>query len=121
VKYALFALFISLSCPAHADDWTSTDTKLLAGALALQVIDWGQTRDMVRRPQIEDFHENNPLLGKNPSIGRVDRYFALRMAGTVGLSYALPQRYRRWFLGGMIVIDSLYIINNHQIGLRAEF
>jgi hypothetical protein len=83
---------------------------LLAGAVGLLVIDWGQTHDLARRNQVyyqtpacqdpetrslailyngscptesrQPYHELNPLLPKNPSSGDVDKYFALAIIGT---------------------------------------
>jgi hypothetical protein len=125
---AVLALILA-SCSAHAEEWKAADYKLLGAATALIVVDWGQTRNMTRSPLYitrcpdckDPYYEHNPILGKSPSIGEVDKYFALAILGTVGVSYALPAKWRRYFLGGVIVLESAVVMRNHHIGLRAEF
>jgi hypothetical protein len=116
------ALLLWFTC-ARAElfeKWERTDSILLGTSLTTLAIDWGQTRDLARR-QEPPFTEANPFLGKHPSVGRVDTYFAFVMAGTVGLSAVLPVTYRRWFLGGLTVLETAVIIDNHRLGLRVRF
>jgi hypothetical protein len=143
---AVIALLV-LSSGAAAGDWETKDTALLGGAIGLLAIDWAQSRDLAQRnatyyltPACSDpatrgfalsgpcppqsshpYHETNPFLPSNPSTGDVDKYFALAIVGTAGLAYVLPTTYRRWFLGGVIVLESIVVMHNHSIGLRASF
>lgn len=112
----LGALAFSASTHAHADE---LDAALLGGALATLAADWGQTRAIAQQP--DRFHEINPILGRHPSIGRVNSYFALAMLGTAGLAFALPREYSRIFLGGVVLLEAAVIVNNHGIGIRARF
>lgn len=147
MKPYIAALTIAIaSCGgARADEWKPIDKTMFSSALALLFIDWGQTRDATQESgsssvtvmsQVNDgpivqsgvidtrhrpYYEKNPFLGKSPSRSEVDRYFVLAMAGTAGLAYALPQNPRRWFLGGVIVIETVVVIDNHRIGLRVSF
>lgn len=137
-------LFVLLAGEARAGDWGNTDTAMLAGVLTLSVIDWGQTRDLARRQQRSCFTASiegqpgststactsspvykedgmNPFLPAHPTTAQVDKSFALGMLATAGIAYVLPQTYRRWFLGGVIVIEAGTVIHNHQIGLRVDF
>jgi hypothetical protein len=107
------ALLIFLSAEAHAEDY------LLGAAIGLLVIDWGQTRAIATEP--DRFRERNPILGEHPSRGEVDRYFALSVAATAGLSYVLPDPYRTWFLTGVVVLEASAVINNHQLGVKVSF
>jgi hypothetical protein len=127
MRLVLFLLILA-SCSAHAEEWKAADYKLLAAATTLLVVDWGQTRNMTRSPLYitrcncqDPYYEHNPILGKSPSIGEVDKYFALSILGTVGVSYALPAKWRRYFLGGVIVLESAVVMRNHHIGLRVEY
>jgi len=120
VRYAA-ALFIFFSGAAAAQEWTRTDILMLTGAMGLSLVDWGQTRDMVKRPASEGYHENNPLLPTHPTAADVNRAALIGLAGTAGLAYVLPQTYRRWFLGAVIVIETGVVARNHQIGLRVSF
>jgi hypothetical protein len=120
VRTAVLVLLVICSS-AHADEWKTVDYTMLGAATALLVVDWGQTRDMTRQPAYREFHEYNAILGKNPSVGDVDRYFGIAILSTVGLAYVLTPKWRRYFLGSVIAIEGFVVIHNHQIGLRAEF
>lgn len=113
---------------------------MLTGALTLATIDWGQTRDLVRRQSKACFtvstqtktetacffspayrEASNPFLPAHPTSAQVDKSFAIGMALTAGMAYVLPQTYRRWFLGGVIIIEAGTVIHNHHIGLNVDF
>lgn len=140
MRTVLAAFLIAMSAQAGAQDWTGADYSLIAGALALAAIDWGQTRDLATRQQQSCFRvdtptssstgcfstplfreASNPFLPAHPTTAQVDKSFAIGMAVTAGLAYVLPQSYRRWFLGGVIVLETGTVIHNHQIGLRVQF
>lgn len=140
---ALICALLVACGDAHADEWTGTDKAMLGAAVGLLVIDWGQTRDLVNGEECTRWvdqigpngglgsrretyqcrvkKESNPLLGDYPSRQEVDRYFALALLGTVGLAYVLPAAYRKYFLGGVIVIETVVVLRNHRIGLRVNF
>ena len=99
--------------------WDRTDSLLLTTALSTIAIDWAQTRDISRNPQ--RFTEGNPFLGSHPSVGRVDKYFALAMAGTAVTAGFLAPTPRKWFLGGVTAVEVVVIISNHRVGIRADF
>lgn len=144
MRAALIAM-LWICQPALAEDWATKDTALLGGALGLMVVDWAQTRDLARqtqwnKPECADagfrsapaavnaqcatvpvYREINPLLPSHPTTAQVDRYFALAMLGTAGLSYALPTRYRTYFLGTVLFLETVVVLHNHQIGLRVSF
>lgn len=120
MRAAISALLILASGDACAQ-WERTDTAMLAGAMTLIVVDWGQARDMVKRQASEGYHENNPLLPEHPTTADINHAAIIGLAGTAGLAYVLPQQYRRWFLGGVIVIETAVVAKNHQIGLRVSF
>jgi hypothetical protein len=100
-------------------DWDRTDYVLLGAALTTIAIDWGQTRYIARHPQT--YHEINPILGKHPSVGKVDRYFAASMLGTVGIAMVLPTTYRKYWLGGVAVFELGFIIHNKNLGIKVDF
>jgi hypothetical protein len=100
-------------------NWDKTDSLLLTTALSTIAVDWAQTRDISRHP--ERFTEGNPFLGSHPSVGRVDKYFALAMAGTAATAGFLTSTPRKWFLGGVTAVEVVVIISNHRVGIRADF
>ena len=108
------------------EDWDTVDKNLWKSYLVLNVIDTGQTFDLINKQRQVDCYqmcnliETNPLLGKNPSR---KEFLALKVA-TVGISYYLLDKYpdqRTLVLGIMngIYIDT--VLNNHEIGLRVTF
>lgn len=122
----LLLLFASTPLFGAYEDWDTLDKNLWKSYLALNVIDTGQTFDLIKKQrQVDCFTmcnliETNPLLGKNPSR---KEFLALKVA-TVGLSYYLLDKYpdqRTLVLGIMngIYIDT--VLNNHEIGLRVKF
>jgi hypothetical protein len=139
--------FVSLN--ALADEWRTADSWMLGTALAMTAIDWGQTRYIVKtRQQTSDVwacvntgpvnatsatatcakpeaprahYETNPILGRQPSLTTVDRYFAASMIATAGLAFVLPQTQRRWMLGGIITVEAFVVLRNHELGIRIEF
>jgi hypothetical protein len=67
----LIALLFSLCLPALADDsWPVEDKALLVASTAFLIADWGQTRTIAKKPHL--VHEKNPILGRHPSVGRVN-------------------------------------------------
>jgi hypothetical protein len=140
MKILTTCFLIALSGEAVAQEWGKTDTAMLAGALTVSVLDWGQTRDLARRQDHACLTGTTPtetkttcysspvysegtnfLLPKHPTTAQVDKSFALGMAATAGLAYVLPQTYRRWFLGGVIVLEAATVVHNHRIGLKVDF
>lgn len=91
---------------------------LAASAATFTVIDWAQTRYITQHPQ---FYETNPILGKHPSIGRVNTYFAGALIGGTLLTLALPERDRKWFLGGVTALEVGVTAHNANIGIRVDF
>lgn len=122
----LLLLFASTPLFGAYEDWDTLDKNLWKSYLVLNVIDTGQTFDLINKQrqvgcyQMCNLIETNPLLGKNPS--RKD-LLTLKVA-TVGISYYLLDKYpdqRTLVLGIMngIYIDTVF--NNHEIGLRVTF
>ena len=90
-----------------------------AALAATTVVDWAQTRHIADNP--DRFHETNPIMGRHPSIGRVDRHFATSMlVGAVVLD-ALPSEYRDYALKAGLVLEVLVVSNNARIGVGVKF
>ena len=116
VKYIL--LFI-LSIPAFADEWTDADTKREAVYLTLHTFDWAQTRNIARNP--DKWREQNAVLGGNPSVSQVDRYFIATGALQFAVAYYLPAEYRKAFQYVTIGIEGGAVAHNFSIGISARF
>ena len=118
MKRLLFCLAL-LSCPAHADDWTGTDTGLEVAWQVAHAIDWGQTRYIAKHPQ--DFRELNPILGDHPSVGRVNTYFIATGLAHYGISQWLSPSNRRGWQTITIIFAVATVSRNHQIGVKIDF
>jgi len=115
----ILILLFPLSSNA-ADKWTKTEIGLQVLSTGLQIIDWGTTLDIVDRED-EGYYELNPLLGKHPSKGAVNTYFAISVASNILLSHFLSNDGRKWWLSGRIIISGYLINNNYGIGLKVNF
>ena len=121
MKQLLVSLLLMVSTTIFADTrtWTPEEKAWLGTAAAFTVTDWATTRDLSRRYN-EGYYENNPILGKRPSTGRVDLYFI--SAGLLGYTIAdnLDQN-RKLFLQAWTAVEIFYTNRNLGIGLKMKF
>lgn len=118
VAFAAAATVSSCSVVA-GDAWSEDQLRMGAALAAVTVVDWAQTRYIADNP--DRFHETNPIMGRHPSIGRVDRYFATSiLVGAVVLD-ALPSEYRDYALKAGLVLEVLVVSNNARIGVGVKF
>ena len=116
----LTAMFVLLLVNiAQPFEWSKEDTIREITWQVLHVMDWGQTLDIARQPH--KYQELNPVLGKHPSVGKVNTYMALSAVAHLGISLALPKEYRKWFQYVTIGMTGSLVIHNHSIGLRIKF
>jgi hypothetical protein len=121
IKKILATTLLLISTATLADNraWTTEEKAWLGTAVAFTVTDWATTRDLSRRYN-EGYHENNPILGKHPSTGRVDLYFVT--AGLIGYTVAdnLDQS-RTTFLQMWTGVSIFYTNRNLNLGLKMKF
>ena len=90
---------------AQTREWTTEENRWLAASTAMLITDWAQTRTLVReintpfnKTRITPYHETNPILGRNPSMGTVNLYFV----SVIGLNYLiaeqLDQHRKHWLM-----------------------
>ena len=82
------------------------------------VADWGQTRSIAYHPE---YHENNPILGRHPSVSRVDTWFIGALAVSNGIMIALPKKYRPYYAGTVTAVETYLVVHNNSIGLKIDF
>ncbi|HUG79505.1 MAG TPA: hypothetical protein VML57_18645 [Burkholderiales bacterium] len=83
------------------------------------IADWRQTRQIARAP--DRYFERNPILGKHPSVGRVDTY--MLTAGVLHWVIAanLSPKWRERFQLISFSIQANVVQQNYAIGLAVDF
>ena len=113
---------LSFSFNAQADfkDWKKTDKILFGTYVGLNVVDVGQTFDLINCQETKPncrYEEKNPIIGKSPSKEKVILYKTL----TTGLVYyALEKSSSEERTVALLIINGIMlgtVANNHNIGL----
>jgi len=118
MKRFILTCLLALCFNVQAEEWTTQQKWLLAGAMTLHVIDWGQTRTIALNP--DKFYERNPILGTHPSLGRVNTHFAIGLVGLPLLAHYVPS-IRNYLLWSWGALELGMVANNYHIGIRATF
>ena len=100
------------------DIWTKEDTARQVLFVSLQVADWLQTKEIVRRP---DRYERNIILGSHPKQNTIDLYFLTTTALHTTIAYYLPKKYRMIWQYVWITIETGCVYHNHKAGIRINF
>jgi hypothetical protein len=117
--YISFILLMLIPMSVNASDWTKTDTAVQLGYTALHVMDWGQTIS-IAKDKVK-WYETNPILGRHPSQGRVNLYFASTLIGQAAIAYILPKEWRRTWQIAWIGIEASYVYKNYKVGIGVRF
>lgn len=104
---------------AAADSWSKQDMALQATYTALHIIDWGQTRYIAKNPKT--FFERNAILGKHPTVDKVDMYFAGTLIAHALVTHFLPDKYRPWWQLATISMEGYCVNHNFKAGVRVAF
>lgn len=104
----LFILFLPFT--AKADYYLQT-------ALIAHSADWMQTRYIV---QNKEFHEKNPILGRHPSMSRVNNYFVVTLFLIIIINNLIPEKYRAKYRKYLAYALTLNVARNRFIGLRIK-
>lgn len=116
MKAVLLAVLLLIAAPAQAfDDWEMHDKVLLGTAELTLAVDWLQTLEIAKSPR---WTEANVILGKYPSVQKVNIYFASSMLLTYVMAEALPNGWRTGFLGGLTALEVAVIIHNSNAGIK---
>jgi len=115
--HLMFGVFLFLMClsACATTKWDKIDYTLLGISTGLQVIDWRQTRCIAENP--DKYWEINPVLGKHPSKGEIDLYFAGSFAMRVGVARILSGKWRKMWLSGWIGASAYCVITNDKVGI----
>lgn len=102
---------------AHAADLR--DTVFRGASTALLIADWGQTREAAKHP--DKYIETNPILGRHPSLGKVNLYFATGIAINFLAVPLLPGKLAPMFHSGVIMLELKTVLGNRAVGIRMSF
>jgi len=120
VRIFLTVLLVALPVGASAaDEWTAGDTAREAAFLAVHAADWSQTISVANDP--DRYQENNPIIGDDPSRGRVNQYFLLTGAGHAAIAYLLPSTPRKWWQYAWIGVQAGQVTDNYYAGVEFGF
>lgn len=134
----VIVMFSTVSCATSAK-WSDEDVAMATVMTTATLIDWGQTRDIVKKSErteqcttdeekgtytciySEGHREANVYLGKKPSMKKVDTYMPLLMLTNLLIADWLSEEYRGKFLYGISFLEINTIAHNHSVGLRINF
>lgn len=88
-------------------------------ANTLLVADWSQTLDIARNP--DQHGESNPVLGKSPSVGRVNAYFISSLIAYNSVYYLLPRNHRDKLAGTISALQLYVVASNYHAGVKFDF
>ncbi len=104
-------------------EWTWRDTALETAWAAFWLVDWKQTQQIARghwegsRDDRFKIHETNRFLGREPTTGRVNSYFATCLVLHPVISYALPKPYKTIWQGITVIYEADMVQDNRDLGL----
>lgn len=116
-------------------EWSRTNTGLQVVFSGLLIMDWKQSLVIARSHgtgigpmdgpmRVWDVYgrtEMNPLLGRHPSVGRVNAYMAAALLSHAAISAALNEPYRTIWQSVWIGIEAETVRNNYQAGIRVSW
>lgn len=115
---SILLIFILFPLSSLAD-WSRADTTRQAIFTSILALDWAQTRYIATHH--DEFYEINTILGKHPTTGRIDGYFASTAIIHCGISFALPTKYRSIWQNISIGFESGVVARNINLGIGFNF
>lgn len=116
MKTILITLLVLVAAPARAlDEWTKADTAWEAVAEVAVAADWLETASMAKRFGGRRDFELNPLLGRRPSLDRVNAFGVGSLVLHPVISLLLPSRYRRVWQAVTIMVEVPVAARNSQV------
>jgi putative lipoprotein len=115
----IYLTVLSSLCHSVELDNFSTEQKILYTTMqGITLVDWGQTRYISKHT--DRFNEGNPLIGKTPSLAKVNTVFTVRLlAQHYGFQY-LPQEYLTPSLIAVNVVYGFTILHNNRLGVKMD-
>jgi hypothetical protein len=118
MKYVIFVLvFIMSGCSSICNGgWTTKDSVFEFADQGIIAADWHQTQQIVEEP---GYYEYNPVLGRHPSMEKVNIVMASWAIVHMGISCVLKSTWRTtWQISTVVWELPLDVIHNHNNGLH---
>jgi len=116
---SLSLVLSALSLPAAAADPFTTEQKAGIAMLgAVMYDDYKQTLDIKNHIGMP---ESNRFLGEHPSDARIRNYFVGVSVTSLVALYAMPSKYRKFFIAGGLILEVQVTGRNQRIGLKGAF
>ena len=109
-ELALIILLVS-GCAWDTNSWVRHG--IYSG---LHLLDWKQTQTIARNP--DRYWEMNPVLGRHPSVQRVNTYFLATYLVNTAISVLLTDELRKWFQFGIIGVEGVAVGWNLNNGIK---
>jgi hypothetical protein len=119
IKQLILIFLLLINGNVVAREWTDEEKFWAVASTVVTVGDWATTRDMTRRYN-QNYYEHNLFLGKHPSTGKVDGYFAISIPLILVVADQLDE-YRKPWLISITAIEAIMVGHNLHIGLKLQF
>jgi len=87
-------------------------------ANTLIVADWIQTRQVVNNP---NYYEANPLIGKDPTLRRVNNHFILVLLATNIIGEKFMGNQKNMWYGINASVKLVGVLHNYQLGITFKY
>ena len=113
-------IFLTLLFPSICfAGWTKEDSTLQAIYTIEHLVDWAQTREIAKKPDL--YTETNFMLGKHPTTSDVDKFLAITLMAHTYIAYKLPKSCRKMWQMFWIGVEIEAIKNNYKAGIKIKF
>jgi len=118
--FIIFVLLFLVSAKGMAaDKWSTQDVALeITWQVLHSLIDWPQTIHIAKNPR---YHEVNPLIGRHPSVAKVNVWFLTTALLHPVITHYLPKEYRLPWQALSLTVSSVCVFHNFLIGIKIDF
>jgi len=116
MRVLVFLIVLLILPISPAWPWSKADTGREILYQGLHLIDWAQTITIAQNP--DQYHENNFILGKHPSVAGVNIYMGASAILHLSLTLLVPDHYRGLWQWASIIGTAYVVGRNHHIGVR---
>ncbi len=120
MKKIFFILLCTISTLANAE-WSDTEKKLYIASQLAIIADWSTTRNAARNNYPNGTSESNIILGRHPSVDKIDLYCIGLLLTNHLIADALPKESRTFYFTVRTVAHGAASLHNVQVGWKMKF